>query len=156
MPSTCDLLDERPELGCCIAPLRSFGARRAFSGTIETVSCLEDNAVMRTALNSPGAGNVLVVDGHGSLAIALIGDNLARSAAEAGWAGMIINGAVRDADALAEIDMGIFALGSVPRRSRKEGIGASGIPVSFGGATFQPGGTVWCDADGVVIAPPGH
>jgi regulator of ribonuclease activity A len=155
LPSTCQLLDERPELGCCTLPLRSFGARRTFSGPIATVSCLEDNVVMRSVLDEPGEGRVLVVDGHGSLNVALIGDAMAARAAAAGWAGLVINGAVRDAEALAAIDLGVLALGAVPRRARKTGVGAAGVPVSFGAATFQPGGTVWCDADGVVVAAPG-
>jgi regulator of ribonuclease activity A len=153
-PSTCDLLDERPELGCCITPLRSFGGRRAFSGEIATVSCFEDNVVMREMLAEPGAGRVLVVDGGGSVAIALLGDAMAARAAEGGWAGLILNAAVRDVEALAAIDLGLLALAGVPRRSRKDGIGAANVPVTFGGATFQPGGTVWCDADGIVVAPP--
>jgi len=153
-PSTCDLLDERPELGCCIAPLRPFGGRREFSGEIATVSCFEDNVVMREVLAEPGAGRVLVVDGGASVAIALLGDAMAARAAEAGWAGLILNAAVRDVEALAKIDLGLLALAGVPRRSRKDGIGAAGVPLTFGGATFQPGGTVWCDADGIVVAPP--
>ncbi|HEU4975065.1 MAG TPA: ribonuclease E activity regulator RraA [Baekduia sp.] len=154
-PSTCELLDERPELGCCILPLRSFGARRAFSGVIATVSCLEDNVVLRSALDEPGEGRVLVVDGHGSPNVALMGDAMAARAAAAGWAGLVINGAIRDADALGAIELGILALGAVPRRAGKAGIGAAGVPVSFGAVTFEPDGTVWADADGVVVAPPG-
>jgi len=153
-PTTCDLLDERPELGCCLTPLRSVGGRRAFSGPIQTVSCLEDNVVMRAALDEPGEGRVLVVDGHGSPAIALLGDAMAKRAAAAGWAGLVINGAVRDIEALAEVDLGILALGAVPRRAGKAGVGAAGVPVSFGGVTFEPGGTVWVDADGVVVERP--
>ena len=110
---------------------------------------------MRQALEEPGEGRVLVVDGHGSLAIALMGDAMAARAAAAGWSGVIVNGAIRDVDALAGIDLGVLALAAVPRRSRKDGIGARGIPVSFGDATFEPGGTVWCDADGIVLARPG-
>jgi regulator of ribonuclease activity A len=154
MTSTCDLLDERPELGCCIAPLRSFGGRPEFSGEIATVSCFEDNVVMRDVLAEPGAGRVLVVDGGGSVAIALLGDAMAKRAADDGWAGLILNAAVRDVEALGQVDIGLLALAGVPRRSRKDGIGAKGVPVSFGGATFRPGGTVWCDADGIVVAPP--
>lgn len=152
--STCDLLDERPELGCCIAPLRSFGGRREFSGEIATVSTFEDNVVMREVLAEPGAGRVLVVDGAASVAIALLGDAMAKRAADDGWAGLILNAAVRDVEALGAIDLGLLALAGVPRRSRKDGFGAKNVPVTFGGATFQPGGTVWCDADGIVIAPP--
>lgn len=134
--------------------LRSLGGRRAFSGAIQTVSCLQDNVLMRGALEEPGRGRVLVVDGHGSVAVALMGDAMAGRAAAAGWAGVIVNGAVRDVQALAEIDMGVLALGAVPRRAAKTGVGAVGVPVSFGGVTFEPGGTVWCDPDGVVVAPP--
>jgi regulator of ribonuclease activity A len=154
MAGTCDLLDERPELGCCIAPLRTFGGRREFSGEIATVSCFEDNVVMREVLRERGAGRVLVVDGGASVAIALLGDAMARRAADDGWAGLILNGAIRDLEALAKIDLGLLALAAVPRRSRKDGLGAKDVPVTFGGATFQPGGTVWCDADGIVVAPP--
>ncbi len=64
------------------------------------------------------------------------------------------NAAVRDVEALANIDLGLLALAGVPRRSRKEGLGAKRIPITFGGATFEPGGTIWCDADGIVTAPP--
>jgi regulator of ribonuclease activity A len=154
MPSTCDLLDERPELGCCVAPLRSFGSRAEFSGEIATVSCFEDNVVMREVLAEPGNGRVLVVDGGASVAIALLGDAMAIRAAEAGWAGIVLNAALRDVEALAKIDIGLLALAGVPRRSRKDGIGAANVPVTFGGATFQPGGAIWCDADGIVTAPP--
>ncbi len=154
VPSTCDLLDEPPELGCSIAPLRSFGGPRQIPGEIATVSCFEDNVVMREVLAEPGAGRVLVVDGGGSVAIALLGDAMAKRAADDGWAGLILNAAVRDVEALGEIDLGLLGLAGVPRRSRKDGLGAKGVPVTFGGATFQPGGTVWCDADGIVVAPP--
>ncbi len=149
--STCDLLDERPELGCCVLPLRSFGGCRAFSGKIQTVSCLEDNVLVRRALDEPGEGRVLVVDGHGSVSAALIGDAMASRAAANGWAGVVVNGAIRDVTALAGIAMGVLALGSVPRRAAKEGIGALATVVSFGSANFEPGGTIWCDADGVVV-----
>lgn len=153
-PSTSDLLDDRPDLACCLLPLRHYGALRAFSGTIQTVSCFEDNLLVRGALEDPGSGRVLVVDGGGSPAVALLGEAMAARAAASGWAGVIVNGAVRDVTALAGVDLGILAVGSVPRRARKDGIGAVGIPVSFGGVTFEPGGTVWCDEDGVVVARP--
>lgn len=154
--STTDLLDENPELDCCVLPLRSFGAHSAFSGRIETISCFEDNVLVRTALDEPGEGRVLVIDGGGSLAFALVGDAMANRAARDGWTGIIVNGSVRDVESLAAVELGVLALGAVPRRARKDGIGSVGAPVSFGGATFRRDGTVWCDRDGVVVAPPQH
>lgn len=152
--STCDLVDSRPELQCCETPLRSYGGRPMFTGTVTSVSCLNDNLVVHNLLEEPGHGKVLVIDGHGSMAVALMGDRVASIAARHGWAGLIINGAVRDTLALARVDIGLLALGSVPRRAGKTGVSALDVPVAFGGVTFQPGRTVWCDRDGVVVEPP--
>lgn len=153
--STCDLVDARPELLCCEAPLRSYGGRAAFTGTITTVSCLNDNLVVHDLLEQPGAGRVMVIDGHGSTAVALMGDRVALIAARNDWAGLVINGALRDVVALGDVDIGVFALGAIPRRAGKTGVAAIDVPVAFGGVTFQPGRTIWCDPDGVVVEPPG-
>lgn len=152
--STCDLVDANPELLCCSSPLRSYGGRAAFTGLITTVSCLDDNLIIHDLLEQPGDGRVMVVDGHASTAVALLGDRVATIAANNGWSGVIINGAVRDVVALHDVGLGVLALAPVPRRAGKTGIGATDIPVSFGGVTFQPGARVWCDADGVVLEPP--
>ena len=97
---------------------------------------------------------MLVVDGGGSLHRALMGDVIAGLAVDNGWAGVIINGAVRDVAMLATLDLGIKALGSNPRKSAKTGAGARDIPVSFGSATFVPGAEVYSDEDGIVILAP--
>lgn len=153
--STCDLLDARPGLGCCELQFNSYGAVKRFCGPIQTVTCCEDNVVMHHLLeHEHGDGRVLVVDGHGSLANALLGDRVGARAVELGWAGVVINGSIRDVDAMAELNFGVFARGVIPRRSRKEGLGAVGVPIFFGGVTFQPGGYIWCDADGVVVDRP--
>ena len=152
--ATADICDESgTAVAVCAVPLRHFGSLREFSGRVATVRCLEDNVLVRATLGEPGDGRVLVVDGGGSLASALLGDNIAELAAGTGWAGVIINGAVRDVARLREISLGILALGSNPRRSGKAGAGAVGEPVTFGGVTFTPGDTVYADEDGVVIAP---
>lgn len=96
---------------------------------------------------------MLVVDGGGSLHTALMGDLIAASAVQNGWAGVVINGAVRDVLELALLDLGIKALGSNPRRSEKTGAGDRDVTVSFGGATFTPGARLVSDDDGVVVLP---
>lgn len=137
----------------CVIQLRLYGARVPFAGVVDTVSCREDNVLVRAALSRPGDGRVLVVDGAGSLRTALLGDEMARLAAGNGWSGVIVNGAVRDVARLREIDLGVAALGSNPHRSGKAGAGTSGEPVSFGGVVFTPGDTVHADEDGVVLVP---
>jgi regulator of ribonuclease activity A len=151
---TADLVDRYgPELRVCETQFRQFGARRSFAGPVRTVSCREDNALLRDLLHTPGSGGVLVVDGAGSLRAALVGDLIAGAALANGWAGLAVHGAVRDSAALCGLDLGIKALGTNPRRSAKEGAGAIDVPVTFGGVTFYPGDILHADDDGIVLLP---
>jgi len=154
--ATADLADEYGAgLRVCDVQFRQFGGRRLFSGPVRTVSCHEDNALLREVLHAPGAGCVLVVDGGGSLRTALVGDLIAGAAEANGWAGLILHGAVRDSVALAGLDLGIKALGSTPRKSAKAGAGSVDAAVTFGNVTFMPGDHLYADDDGVVLLPPG-
>ena len=151
--ATADLIDQHGDaLQSCDLQFRQFGGRRRFSGRIRTVRCHQDNVLVRRVLSEPGAGQVLVVDGGGSLHTALVGDLVAGLAQGNGWAGLVVHGAVRDVVALAELDIGVKALGTNPRRSAKEGVGEIDVPVSFGGARFEPGAHLYSDEDGIVVA----
>jgi regulator of ribonuclease activity A len=94
---------------------------------------------------------VLVIDGGGSLHTALVGDLIADLARSNGWAGLIVNGAVRDAAALRDLELGIKALGTNPRKSSKTGAGQRDVTVSLGGVEFVPGDIAYSDDDGIVI-----
>ena len=152
--STADLYDEHGEnLQSCDLQMRQYGATKSFGGTITTVRCFEDNALVKSILSESGEGRVLVVDGGGSIHTALMGDMIAKIAMTNGWAGVVINGAVRDVAILVELPIGIKALGSNPRKSAKSGAGDREVVVAFGGTTFQPGDTLYSDDDGVVVLP---
>lgn len=152
--ATADLIDEfDAELASCETQFRQYGGRTAFAGPIATIRCHRDNALVKKLLNTPGEGRVLVVDGGGSLASALMGDLIAASAVEQGWSGVVINGAVRDVATLRTLNLGIKALGSNPRKSAKEGAGEVDVPVTFGGVEFRPGHWLYSDEDGIVVAP---
>ncbi|MBB5783628.1 ribonuclease E activity regulator RraA [Nonomuraea jabiensis] len=149
---TADLYDERgDQLDSCDLQLRQYGGRHAFSGPVVTVRCHEDNVLLKSVLSEPGEGRVLVVDGGGSLRAALMGDVIAGMAVANGWAGVVINGAVRDVAALRGLDLGVKALGSNPRKSAKAGGGERDVPVTFGGATFRPGAELFSDDDGILV-----
>jgi regulator of ribonuclease activity A len=149
---TADLVDEHGEaLQSLDLQLRQFGGRRRFHGPMRTVACFQDNALVKKVLSEPGNGAVLVVDGGGSLHTALVGDLIAALAQDNGWAGLVVNGAVRDTEALAGLDIGIKALGSNPRKSAKLAAGQVDVAVSFGGVTFRPGDHLYSDEDGVVV-----
>lgn len=152
---TADYMDQRGEaVDSCNLQLRQYGGRVQFEGPIRTLRCHEDFALLRQLLAEPGGGAVLVVDGKASLRCALLGDQLAENAVRNGWAGVIIVGAVRDSRALADIDLGIKALGSNPRRAAARGAGEIDVPVTFGGTTFVPGQYLWSDDDGIVVTRP--
>ncbi|WP_214110136.1 ribonuclease E activity regulator RraA [Acrocarpospora catenulata] len=149
---TADLYDEHGDrLDSCDLQLNQYGGRRSFAGPIVTVRCHQDNALLKSVLSEPGQGRVLVVDGGGSLHTALMGDIIAGLAVANGWAGVVVNGAVRDVAALRELDLGIKALGSNPRKSGKQGTGERDVPVSFGGVTFHPGAELYSDDDGILV-----
>ena len=149
---TADLVDQHGEaLQSCDLQLRQFGGLSRFHGPIRTVGCFQDNVLVRRVLSEPGDGAVLVVDGDGSLHTALVGDLIAGLAQANGWEGLVVNGAVRDVEALRGLDIGIKALGSNPRKSTKLGAGTVDVPVSFGGTTFRPGEHLYSDEDGVVV-----
>jgi regulator of ribonuclease activity A len=139
-------------IASCGVALRDFGGRARFSGAIRTIETFEDNAIVKRVLGEPGNGNVLVIDGGGSLRTALVGDVIAGLAVANGWAGLVIYGAVRDVAALRELPLGIKAVGSNPWTSGKTGSGTVDGPVHFGNATFEPGGWLYADEDGVLVA----
>ncbi|MAP64189.1 MAG: S-adenosylmethionine--2-demethylmenaquinone methyltransferase [Microbacterium sp.] len=153
MTATADLYDERGDaLASVSVQFQDLGGRRSFEGPIRTIRCFRDNGLVKDVLAGPGDGAVLVVDGGGSLESALMGDIMASSAVANGWAGVIIHGAIRDRDVLATLDLGVKALGSNPRKSVKDGVGDIDVPVEIGGVTFRPGGYVWADTDGILVA----
>ena len=154
--ATADLFDDYGDrLENCATQLTNYGGRVQFAGPIVTLRTFEDNSVLREMVHEPGGGKVLVVDAGASLRAAVLGDRLAEAAATNGWSGIVIYGAVRDVAALRELSIGVKALGSNPRRSRKEGLGVRGETLAFGGAVFTPGRTLVADEDGVVVLPAG-
>jgi len=149
---TADLVDEiGPDVRSCDLQFTQYGRRSQFAGPITTVRCFEDNALLKSVLSTPGDGGVLVIDGDGSLHAALVGDIIAGLGLDNGWAGLIINGAVRDAATLRTLDIGIKALGTNPRKSNKAGDGVRDAAVEFGGVVFVPGHIAYSDDDGIVV-----
>jgi len=153
---TADLVDEiGPDVRSCDLQFGQYGGRSQFAGPIATVRCFQDNALLKSVLSEPGDGGVLVVDGDGSLHSALVGDLIAGLGVENGWAGLIINGAVRDVATLRTLELGIKALGTNPRKSTKTGDGQRDVAVEFGGVVFVPGEIAYSDDDGIVVVAAG-
>jgi regulator of ribonuclease activity A len=150
---TADLCDDySEELEVCEPLFRDYGGRPAFGGAIATIKCFEDNSRVRELVAEPGAGRVLVIDAGGSLRRAVLGDLLAQKAVDNGWSGVIVYGCVRDSAAIAQMPLGVKAIGTCPLKTDKRNEGQRDLPVRFAGVTFRPGEFVYADEDGVVVA----
>jgi regulator of ribonuclease activity A len=151
--ATTDLCDAHPEVEVADPIFRDFGGEVAFHGAAVTLKVFEDNALVRELLEQPGVGQVLVVDGGGSLRCALLGGNLGQLGVRNGWAGIVIYGAIRDAEEIGGLKIGVKALGTCPRKSEK-GLHTAhrDRAVHFAGVTVQSGFWVYADADGLIVS----
>ena len=154
---TCDLCDaHKNDTGGTFRVLppvfRSYGGRARFAGQVATVRCFEDNTLVKAEVEGPGLGRVLVVDGGASLRRALLGGNLGAAAARNDWAGVLVNGCVRDVAEIAGQQVGILALACVPMPPEKRNEGQRDVPVQVQGVWVRPGDWLYADEDGVVLS----
>lgn len=165
--STCDLCDAQRHNSSgsfrVLPPVfRDFGGRRKFAGPVVTLQCFEDNSLVKAAVEGSAwvespvgrVPAVLVVDGGASLRRALLGGNLGGAAARQGWAGVVIDGCVRDVAELAALDLGIRALAAMPLPTDKRGHGQRDVPVQIQGVRVYPGDWLYADEDGMVVMAP--
>jgi regulator of ribonuclease activity A len=148
-----ELCDRYPDDVRILEPmLGNFGGRERFSGQIVTIKAFEDNSLVREQVALPGEGRVIVVDAGGSMRRAMLGDMLAEKASVNGWSGIIIYGCIRDVNAIADLDIGVQALGAHPLKTDKKGVGELNVPVRFGGVDFIPGEYCYADNNGVLVS----
>jgi regulator of ribonuclease activity A len=163
--ATCDLCDvHKSDTSGAFRVLppvfQTYGGRPSFHGPVTTVKCFEDNTPVKALLEADGTvetpegriGRVLVVDGGGSLRRALVGGNIAAAAAKNGWAGVVVDGCVRDRAELVAADVGLMALGLIPLPTERKAAGLTGIGVQIQGVWVQPGDWLYADEDGIVVA----
>ncbi|TGT53471.1 RraA family protein [Mesorhizobium sp. M00.F.Ca.ET.170.01.1.1] len=150
---TADLVDAHGDaVRFCDLPFLKLGKRRSFHGPIATLKCFEDNALLKAELQKPGEGRVMVVDGGGSTRCALLGDQIAMILRDNGWAGIVINGSVRDSAEIDEMDVAVFCLAVSPKKSSKDCAGKVGGVLHFGDVEFRPGAFAYADRDGVLVS----
>lgn len=156
--ATCDICDahENQIANGALAVLppvfQAYGQEPIFSGPAYTLKVFEDNALVRTVLDQPGNGQVLVIDGGGSLRCALVGGNLAVLAVKNGWSGIVVNGCIRDSIEINACAIGVRALATHPQKSIKKGAGETQLRVLIAGVAVRPGNWIYADQDGVLVA----
>lgn len=149
---TPDICDAHPQVQIAESGFIHYGSKQVFYGMIQTVRCYRDNSRVKEVLASPGAGQVLVVDGGEALDCSLMGDNVAADAIKNGWAGVLINGCIRDVQTIASMPLGVLALGTYPRKTEKLGQGDVGVVLKFAGVRFVVGHWLYADCNGVVVS----
>ena len=132
--STPDLFDDNRELvNVAETGFVQFGGVTQFAGQAVTVACPMDNSMAVEAIKDDGAGKILVIDAGQNMNYAFLGDIMANNAIKNGWAGIIVNGCIRDIEILRDMEIGVMALGVIPRSTVKKGRGMRDIPVACHG-----------------------
>ncbi|OIO73688.1 MAG: ribonuclease activity regulator protein RraA [Zetaproteobacteria bacterium CG1_02_53_45] len=150
---TTDLYDVYLEELQVAAPVfRDFGGKTSFHGQIVTLKAFEDNTYLKALFETTGVGKVLVVDSAASMRCAMMGDVMASLGARNGGEGVVINGCIRDSADVGKVDIGVKALGTIPRKTVKRDQGITGIPLRFADVVFYPGNYLYADEDGIVIS----
>ena len=144
-----DVAGRRGALSGRIAPL---APSMRFSGPAITVEVRPgDNLMIHAAMAIAKPGDVIVVDGRGDLTSALMGEIMSQQCVALGVAGVVIDGAVRDCEAIRELGFPMYAAGLNPNGPTKFVPGRLNHPISIGGVTVNPGDLVVGDADGVTV-----
>lgn len=156
--TTAEVCDANPQLIVsgelrALQPIfQIYGRRQVFCGPVVTLKVFEDNVLVREFLEEKGNGRVLVVDGGASQRCAILGGNPVVQAQNNGWAGIIVNGCVRDVDEINGCDIGVRALASHPMKASKKGIGEKHVPVMIGGTRIFDGEWIYADTDGILVS----
>lgn len=134
--------------------IRLFTERARLLGNALTVDVRSgDNLAIHRALDEARPGDVLVINGHGDMTRALVGDLIGEIMLNARVVGAVVDGCIRDVRALSEMGLAVYARAVTPAGPFKDGPGAIGAPVAVGGVVVAAGDVLVGDTDGVVVVP---
>lgn len=149
---TADLCDEYSDkVQVLAAGYQNYGGIDNCQGEVVTIKLNKNNADLITLLRDEnGTGKVVVVDVEQEY-YAVVGENLMKFAHQNNYAGIVINGYVRDTFQITDIPVALYALGTCPRKSIPVTSGERGVALSFGNVEFKPGDYLYADTDGVIV-----
>ncbi len=148
---TADLCDANTEEAQIARPIfTNYGGALTCKGPMKTIKLNEHNADLVSMLQEDGQGHIAVVDVNGDYC-AVVGENLMKFASKNNWAGIVINGYVRDIHVTKTIPLALFALGTCPYKSPNKASAKRGVELVFGGLAFREGEYLYGDEDGIVV-----
>jgi len=150
LPDLVDKYSDQIQIGKMA--VNSYGKKQSMAGEIYTVSCSDDNSIVKSVLSRKGKNKILVIDAAGVCHASMVGDQIAESALNNNWAGIFVNGYVRDVEILGTLDLPIFARGSVAQKTDKQDHGFEDIMISFGSTIMHSGNWLYADENGWIVA----
>jgi 4-hydroxy-4-methyl-2-oxoglutarate aldolase len=154
MAASAQVADCMSRLGAMDAGIRAVWPSPRIAGGALTVWCHSgDNLMLHKALSIAVPGDIVVMNTQGNLGNSGFGELLATSALKAGVRGVIVDGTVRDAEALEALGLPVYARGLCPNGCNKDGSGEVGAIIACGGVAVRPGDVIIADRDGVTVVP---
>ncbi len=149
-----NIADEMNRFFCMDARIRPLNSTPLLGTAFTVKARIGDNLMFHKAIDMAQPGDVIVVDVQGDIANSLTGEIMMRHVAKRGLAGVVVDGAVRDSDALRKMELSIYAAGITPKGPYKDGPGEINVPVCCGGVVVNPGDILVGDGDGIVVISP--
>jgi RraA family protein len=150
-PHLSDNMNRLNAVSAAIRPIHTSGKLVGSAFTVKTRP--GDNLMIHKAIDTAGPGDVILVDAGGDVTNSLIGEIMVSIAKKNGVEGFIIDGAIRDSEALRDMNYPVYAKGVTHRGPYKDGPGEINVPIQIGGTIVNPGDVILADMDGIVVVP---
>ena len=146
-----NIADEMNRLYCVDARIRPINSTPLLGTAFTVKARTADNLMFHKAIDMAQPGDVIIVDVQGDLTNSVVGEIMMRQVVKKGIAGIVVDGAIRDVEALREMNVAVYAAGVTPKGPYKDGPGEINVPVCCGGQVVKPGDIIVGDADGIVV-----
>jgi len=149
---TADLCDEHSDKVLVLGPgYQNYGAKERCEGTVITLKLDKNNADLVAMLrDEDGTGRIMVVDVDREY-YAVVGENLMKFAHRNNYAGIVVNGYIRDTEQIKNIPVALYAIGTCPRKAIPVTKGEREVTLNFGGIEIKNGDYLYADTDGVIV-----
>jgi len=149
-----NIADEMNRLYCVDARIKPVNGTPLLGTAFTVKARTADNLMFHKAIDLAQPGDVIVVDVQGDLTNSVVGEIMMRQVLKKGISGVVVDGAIRDVEALREMKVAVYAAGVTPKGPYKDGPGEINVPVCCGGQVVKPGDIIVGDADGIVVIDP--
>lgn len=146
-----NIADNMGRINCVDTGIKPMNKAKMVGVAVTVKAPIGDNLMFHKAMDMAGEGDIIVVDGEGCMNHSICGEIMMRYAMKRGIKGFVVDGCIRDVEALQDLDFSVYARGVQPKGPYKNGPGEINVPVSIGGQVVRPGDILCCDMDGIAV-----